>query len=92
MVLVVISSLLIGGCNLNILTTKKVDTLTESPDVTMVGQLAKLGDGYVLTRGDGSIVDVDSKEVDLGKYEATGVVVIGQYSGSTLFVSKIRSK
>lgn len=90
--LILASAMLLGGCNLNFLTAKRVDTLTDSPDVTMVGQLAKLGDGYVLTRDDGSSVDIDSKEVDLSRYEATAVVVIGQYSGSTLFVSKIRSR
>lgn len=90
--LVLLFAVLLGGCNLNFLTAKRVDTLTDSPDVTMVGQLAKLGDVYVLTRDDGSSVDIDSKEVDLSRYEATAVVVIGQYSGSTLFVSKIRSR
>lgn len=90
--LVLVSAVLIGGCNLNFLTAKKVDTLTESPDVTLVGQLVKSGEGYFLTKDDGSNVDLDTREVDLGKYEATAVVVIGQYSGTTLFVSKIRSR
>lgn len=90
--LLVLGAMVLAGCVPGFLTARPADSLNESPDVTLVGQLVKSEAGFLLSKDDGTNVELDSKEVKLDDYEATGVVVTGQYSGTTLFVSKIRSK
>lgn len=78
-------SVLLGGC----LIAKPADVKTESPDVTLSGTISRTGPLFFLTTADRGIIQLDSREVDLSGYTNLAVTLTGQYSGTTLFVSKI---
>lgn len=83
--LLLATSLLFGAC----LIAKPADIKTESPDVTYSGTITQAGTVFTITTADRQTIQLDSRQVDLSKYVGRSVTVIGQYSGTTLFVSRI---
>lgn len=80
------ASIFFGGC----LVAKPADIETESPDVTLSGTIIQAGTKFSLSVPDKPLVELDSRQVDLGDYLGKTITVTGQYSGTTLFVSKIQ--
>lgn len=81
-----VTSLLFGGC----LVAKPADLSTESPDVTLSGTLVQAGTRFSLNISGKPPIELDSRQVNLTDYAGKTVTVTGQYSGTTLFVSKIQ--
>ena len=84
--LLISASLLFGGC----LVAKPADLTTESPDITLTGTVVQAGNRFSLDIEGKPAVELDSRQVTLGNYAGKSVSVTGQYSGTTLFVSKIQ--
>lgn len=84
---ILVTSILIGGCSL---VAQPADIESESPDVTLTGTLIQAGTKYSLNVAGKPPVDLDSRQVTLGNYANQTVTVTGQYSGTTLYVSKIQ--
>lgn len=82
------TSLSLGACTP---TTKTSPTSleTESPDVTLTGNLIQASTRFSLTSTGKAPVELDSRKVKLVDYVGKTVSVTGQYSGTTLFVDKI---
>lgn len=80
------ASILFGGC----LVAKPADLTTESPDVTLTGSLVQAGSRFSLNIPGKPPVELDSRQVILSNYAGKTVTATGQYSGTTLFVSKIQ--
>ena len=59
-------------------------------DTTITGKITKAGDKYFITVSGKQPQELDSYSVDLSQYVGKTVTVIGQYSGDTLFVGKIK--
>ncbi len=81
-----VASVLFGGC----LVAKPADLSTESPDITLTGTVVQAGNRFSLNIEGKAPIDLDSRQVSLSDYATRTVTVTGQYSGTTLFVSKIQ--
>lgn len=65
---------------------------TKVGDTTLKGDLSVDASGNCwLTKSDRSVVGLDSYSLTLTDYANQSVAVTGQYSGDTLFVTKIES-
>lgn len=82
------TSIFFGGCSA--LVAEPADTTTESPDVTLTGNLIKAGTIFSLNIAGKPPVELDSRRVSLKDYVGKTVTVTGQYSGTTLYVSQIK--
>jgi PBP1b-binding outer membrane lipoprotein LpoB len=58
-------------------------------DSVKTGKLLKLGEKYAIQETGKQPADVDSYSIDLSGYVGQKVQVTGQYSGDTLFISKV---
>lgn len=58
-------------------------------DTSMTGVISASGDTYLITAPGKAPKGLDSYAVDLKQYVGKTVTVTGQYSGDTLFVSKV---
>lgn len=58
-------------------------------DTTLSGTITQAGDQYLLSIPGQPAKGIDSYKVKLSEYVGKSVKVTGQYSGDTLFVSKI---
>lgn len=85
---VLVSSLIFGGCSAFV--AKPADVESESPDVTLTGTLTQAGSRFSLNVEGKPPVELDSRQVTLSDFAGRSVTVTGQYSGTTLFVSKIQ--
>ncbi len=83
-----VASILFGGCSSFV--AKPADINTESPDVTLTGTLIQADTTFQLTTPGKAPVELDSRQITLSNYAGKAVTVTGQYSGTTLFVSKIQ--
>lgn len=83
--LLISASFLFGGC----LIAKPADITSESPNVTLTGTIVQAGTKYSLSAAGRAPIELDSRQVDLATYSGKTITVTGQYSGTTLFVSKI---
>ncbi len=81
-------SIIFGGCTSFV--AKPADTTSESPDVTLTGSLIQAGTIYSLNVAGKPPIELDSRQVILKNYVGKTITVTGQYSGTTLFVSKIK--
>ncbi len=66
---------------------KKVDE--KKGDTTLSGKISASGETYMITATGKAPQGIDSYTVDLKQYVGKTVKVTGQFSGDTLFVSKI---
>lgn len=82
------TSLLLGACTPTTKTTP-INLETESPNVTLTGNLTQAGNRFSLTSTGQAPIELDSRKVDLSSYAGKTVTVTGQYSGTTLFIDKI---
>ena len=88
LILLLICSLVLGGCTL---TAKPADLSTGSPEVTVTGNLIKAEVGYILENSDGTgNIALDVRMVKPESFEGKTVTIKGQYSGTTLFVDSIK--
>jgi hypothetical protein len=62
--------------------TAKVGTTTKT------GMITKVGNTYLLGQG-ATAAGIDSYNIDLSQYVGQTVTVSGEYSGDTLFVTKV---
>jgi len=86
-VLVVVMGLILGGCIGSV--TKPGGVAPESPRKEIVGVMSAKGDKtYIVSEG--KSIDIYSRKVDLTVYDGKKVTVVGEYSGTTLFVDEIR--
>lgn len=88
-----------SGCSL---VAKPADVVTESPTQTITGVIKVTGDLIVINQQgvgvigkspDGvtaSTTEITSRKIDLKKYDGQTVTVTGEFSGTTLFVDKVR--
>lgn len=58
-------------------------------DTTVTGKISASGENYLITVAGQAPKGLDSYKVDLKEYVGKTVTVTGQYSGDTLFVSKV---
>ena len=65
------------------------DVSTEKVGDTSITGVIFIQNDQAYIRVDGQINSLDSYTVDFSEYEGQEVIVIGQYSGDTLFVSQI---
>lgn len=86
--LLVATSIFFGGCTA--FEAKPADMTTESPDVTLTGSVIQAGTIFSLNIPGKPPTELDSRQVSLKDYVGKTVTVTGQYSGTTLFVSKIK--
>lgn len=82
------TSILFGGCTAFV--AQPADTTTESPDVTLTGNLIQAGTIFSLNVAGKPPIELDSRQVPLKDYVGKTVTVTGQYSGTTLYVSQIK--
>ncbi len=82
------TSIFFGGCSTFI--AEPADVTSESPDVTLTGSLILAGTIFSLNVAGKPPVELDSRQVNLKDFVGKTVTVTGQYSGTTLFVSKIK--
>jgi len=82
------SSIIFGGCSSFV--AKPASLESESPDVTLTGTLVKAGNKYAIDLPNRSSIEIDTRQVNFTDFVGKEVTVTGQYSGTTLFVSKIQ--
>lgn len=82
-------SIILGGCQLGGGANTEVSTTDERPVQELLGTISKTSLGYTLMSG-GKTVEIVSKKVDLGKYVNKEVGVVGEYSGTTLYVDEVK--
>lgn len=83
--LVIAMSFILGGCSL---VAKPADMVQESPRKEIVGVISAKGDKtYIVSEGKN--IDIFSRKVDLKLYDGKTVTVVGEYSGTTLFVDEV---
>ena len=81
--ILLISSLTFGAC-----VAKPASLTTEDPNTNLTGVVTQTGAQFSI-KTDTGIVALDSRKLDLSLSVGKTVTVIGQYSGTTLFVDKI---
>ena len=86
--LLVVASIFFGGCSAFV--AEPADVTSESPDVTLTGNLIQAGTIFSLNVVGKAPIELDSRQVSLKDYVGKTVTVTGQYSGTTLFVSQIK--
>lgn len=99
--IVAATAILLAGCTTQSKSTTpatgstgKTDTGTVKADqkvgdTTLSGTVTKVGEEYLLTIPGKPSKGIDSYKIKLADYVGQSVKVTGQYSGDTLFVSKI---
>ncbi len=92
--LVLVASVVLGGCSLGTSSTTAEDAPTNAAaqkqgDTTKSGTIRKQGALYTIETAPGKFETIDSLAVDLTAYENQMVTITGQYSGDTLFVGKV---
>lgn len=85
LIIVVSFGTFLGGCNL---VAKPADMNTESPNVTIKGVISAINKIYSISDGIKS-TELVSNSLDLGQYVGKTVTVIGQFSGTTLYVDLV---
>ena len=76
-----------GGCSL---VAQPANMETESPNKTIQGKISLGNSGiYSITDDKGVITELDARKVDLSKYVGKIAIVVGQFSGTTLFVDSV---
>ena len=81
--ILLISSLTFGAC-----VAKPASVTTEDPNINLTGVVTQAGAQFRIKTSTG-IVALESRKLDLSLSVGKTVTVIGQYSGTTLFVDKI---
>lgn len=88
-------SLFLVGCSSSSTTTVpspspsgSVAATNKKGTTSKTGKLSKVGNGYLLQSGN-QTVGVDSYNIDLNQYVGQQISVSGEYSGDTLFVTKV---
>jgi hypothetical protein len=79
------SSLFLSSCGQTISNQEKINNNIVSKTGTLT---MKSGDEYLLSTSDG-IVNITSNKVNLDNYLKKKITVMGQFSGSTLYVDEI---
>ena len=88
--LLVISSLIFGGCGQNQPTLN--NDIVEENIVTKAGKITlKSGDEYLFQTSDG-IVNITSNKFDLDTYLNKNIEISGMFSGTTLYVDTLVEK
>ena len=98
--LILITSIILAGC-----TSKSAPASVTAPggaadgaamkaeekkgDTSVTGMISASGENYLITAPGKAPKGLDSYAVDLKQYVGKTVTVTGQYSGDTLFVSKV---
>lgn len=59
-------------------------------ETTLSGTLIRQGDEYFISQPNEQPTALDSYDVKLKQYVGKDVIVVGQYSGDTLFVSEVK--
>ncbi len=89
--LIIVSSLLLGGCgSLKAGTTNSSSVEEARPTTSFSGTVVVTGGTAVLLTVDKQNIDLESRKVDLDSYNGKKVTVTGEYSGTTLFVDEIK--
>lgn len=84
--MIMVLSIILGGCGL---VAKPADMVSESPRQEISGVIVAKGErAYVAAEGKN--IDIFSRKVDLKLYDGQRVMVVGEYSGTTLFVDEVR--
>lgn len=80
-----------GGSKSSATPTVSTPAVTQQKvgDTTKVGKIVKLGEKYAIQETGKQPAEIDSYGVDLSGYVGQKVSITGQYSGDTLFVSKV---
>lgn len=90
------TAFILAGCQ-----SQSVFTSTPTPDAqptvrvgdtTLSGKLTQSGDKFVLLDSTGKQTEVDSYKIEFTDLVNKDVTVTGQFSGDTLFVSKLEEK
>jgi hypothetical protein len=68
---------------------KQADVNTETPTVTITGVITSKEGGYMITEN-GKNTELDGRKVDLKSQIGKTVTVVGEFSGTTLFVDSVK--
>lgn len=86
-------ALMLGGCSSSSSgdssSTTSTSTTQKSGTTTKTGKIVKLGKKYGIQEAGKQPAEIDTYSLDLSQYEGKTVTVSGQYSGDTLFVTKV---
>ena len=88
LVVVVGLGVLLGGC-VGTSGVKPVETAEVSPVVTINGVVQVAGSSIFIKK-DGVSTEITSRKLDLKTYEGKSVTVIGEFSGTTLYVDEVK--
>jgi len=94
--LLVFAGLFFSGCAKQSQLNRSSNQVTSSVkqkkvgDTVKTGKISQMNDKYFITPVSGQPEEIDSYNVKLQQYVGKTITVVGQYSGDTLFVGKIK--
>ena len=84
----VTAGLFLGGCSL-VAKPAKTEIKIESPVQIITGTVLVSGDMVTITSS-GKVIEITSRKINLKQYNGQQVTVTGEFSGTTLFVDKVK--
>ena len=84
----VTAGLFLGGCSL-VEKQEKTEIKIESPVQIITGTVLVSGDMVTITSS-GKVIEITSRKINLKQYNGQQVTVTGEFSGTTLFVDKVK--
>ena len=84
----VTAGLFLGGCSL-VAKPAKTEIKIESPVQIITGTVLVSGD-MVTISSSGKVIEITSRKINLKQYNGQQVTVTGEFSGTTLFVDKVK--
>ncbi len=84
--MILLGGVVLSGCSL---VAQPADVETESPRQEIKGTLIVKGGKFILV-SDKQNIDLESRKVDLKTFDGKEITVIGEYSGTTLYVDEVK--
>jgi len=81
-----VCSLLLSGCSL---VAQPADVATESPTTTITGKVTVAGE-MISIMNNGLSTEITSRKIDLKEFDGKTVSVVGEFSGTTLYVDEVK--
>jgi len=86
LLIVLFCAMIFGGCGME---AKQADVVTETPTQTITGKIVNTGTITTIV-GDGKTTEITSRKIDLEQYSGKEVTVVGEFSGTTLYVDEVK--
>lgn len=83
---VLVCSLFLSGCSL---VAQQADVATETPTTTITGKVMVAGELISISEN-GKSTEITSRKINLKDYEGKTVSVVGEFSGTTLYVDEVK--